>query len=216
MTGSSGSLSGAESIDDERKNVLRIGLTGGIASGKSLVARYFEELGVPIVDTDVIAREVVAPGSPALDEVRAAFGAAVIGDDGSLDRQEMRRIVFSDEEKRRQLEGILHPRIRESATLQANAAQGPYVIVVVPLLFESPMKESMDRILVVDCSEETQLRRLTARDNEDADSACRIIATQASRKERLSIADDVITNDGSLSETRAAVDALHNFYLTLN
>ncbi len=171
---------------------------------------------MPVVDTDVIARQVVAPGMPALDEIHAAFGAAVIANDGSLDRQEMRRIVFSDDEKRRQLEKILHPRIRESATQQANAAKGPYVIVVVPLLFESPMKESMDRILVVDCSEDTQLRRLTARDNEDADSARRIIATQASREERLSIADDVITNDGSLDDTRVAVAALHNFYLSLD
>ena len=209
-------INGAERINNEHRNTLRIGLTGGIASGKSLVASYFEELGVPVIDTDVIARQVVAPGMPALDEIRAAFGAAVIADDGSLDRQEMRRIVFSDALMRRQLEKILHPRIRESAAHQANAARGPYVIVVVPLLFESPMKESMDRILVVDCSEETQLSRLTARDNEDADSARRIIATQASREERLSIADDIITNDGSPDETRIAVDALHKFYLSLD
>ena len=140
-------------INDEHQNRLRIGLTGGIASGKSLVAGYFEDLGVPVIDTDVIAREVVAPGMPALDEIRATFGEAVIANDGSLDRQEMRRIVFSDNEKRRQLETILHPLIRESAARQAHAANGPYVIVVVPLLFESPMKESMDRILVVDCRE---------------------------------------------------------------
>lgn len=171
---------------------------------------------MPVIDTDVIAREVVAPGMPALDEIRATFGETVIANDGSLDRQEMRQIVFSDNEKRRQLETILHPLIRESAARQAHAANGPYVIVVVPLLFESPMKESMDRILVVDCKKETQLRRLTARDNEDAESASRIIATQASREERLSIADDVITNDGSPKETRVAVDALHNFYLSLN
>jgi dephospho-CoA kinase len=205
-----------EHINISHQHKLTIGLTGGIASGKSLVAGYFEDLGVPVIDTDVIAREVVAPGMPALDEIQARFGAAVIAKDGSLDRQEMRRIVFSDDGKRQQLESILHPLIRESAARQADAAQGPYVIVVVPLLFESPMRESMDRILVVDCSEQTQLRRLTARDNEDVTSARRIIATQASREERLSIADDVITNDGSRDDTRNAVAALHNFYLSLD
>ncbi|MGI9202715.1 MAG: dephospho-CoA kinase [Woeseiaceae bacterium] len=195
---------------------MRIGLTGGIASGKSLVAGFFEELGVPVIDTDVVAREVVAPGMPALDEIQAEFGAAVIATDGSLDRQAMRRIVFSNDQKRSQLENILHPLIQASAARRAEAAEGPYVIIVVPLLFESPMKESMDRILVVDCSEQTQLRRLTARDNEDEMSARRIMATQATRQERLSIADDVITNDGSLDDTRAAVAALHDFYLSLD
>lgn len=203
-------------IDNEQGHLLRIGLTGGIASGKSLVADYFEDLGVPVIDTDVIARDVVAPGMPALDEIREKFGTAVIAPDGSLDRQAMRDIVFSNDEQRRQLENILHPLIRKSAERQAEAAQGPYVIIVVPLLFASPMKNSMDRILVVDCSEETQLRRLQARDNEDATTARRIIATQASREQRLSIADDVITNDGSLDDTRAAVRALHDFYLSLD
>lgn len=170
---------------------------------------------MPVIDTDVIARDVVAPGMPALHEIREVFGSVVIAKDGSLDRQAMRRIVFSNDEKRRQLENILHPVIRESAERQAEDARGPYVIIVVPLLFESPMQESMDRILVVDCSERTQLTRLTARDNEDEQSARRIMATQASRQERLSIADDVITNDGSLDDTRAAVAALHKFYLSL-
>lgn len=195
---------------------MRIGLTGGIASGKSLVASYFEDLGVPVIDTDVIARDVVAPGMPALDEIRQSFGAVAIATDGSLNRQAMRRIVFSDDEKRRQLEKILHPLIRASADQQVKVAEGPYVIIVVPLLFESPMKDSMDRILVVDCSEQTQLSRLTARDNEDVTSARRIMATQASRQQRLSIADDIITNDGSPDETRAAVAALHEFYLSLD
>lgn len=192
-----------------------IGLTGGIASGKSLVADYFAALGVPIVDTDVIAREVVAPGSPALDEIRRIFGVGVIAADGSLDRQAMRRIVFADDAERQRLELILHPRIRDAALSQANNARGPYVMIVVPLLFESPMKDSMDRILVVDCRVETQLQRLTARDNEDRESAERMLAAQASREQRLSIADDVITNDGERADTEAAVHALHNFYLTL-
>ena len=197
------------------KDMLRVGLTGGIASGKSTVANFFAELGVPVVDTDVIAREVVEPGKPALAEIHDAFGPGVISSDGSLDRAELRKIVFADKAKRSRLESILHPRIRDAAFQQADQASGPYVIIVVPLMFESPMKQAMDRILVVDCSEETQLRRLTMRDNESEEQALRMIAAQASRKERLSIADDVVPNDGDLAGTRDAVHALHKTYLSL-
>ncbi|MDE0753224.1 MAG: dephospho-CoA kinase [Woeseiaceae bacterium] len=197
------------------KKRLFVGLTGGIASGKSLAADYFAALGTAIVDTDVIAREVVAPDAPALDEIQRVFGDCAIAPDGSLDRREMRRIVFADDEKRRQLESILHPRIREAASIQTAEADGPYVMIVVPLMFESPMKESMDRILVVDCSVETQLERLTARDRESVEQARLIIASQASREERLSIADDVISNDGDRNTTKHAVQELHEFYLQL-
>ena len=196
-------------------DTIRIGLTGGIASGKSTVADLFAAFGVPIVDTDVIAREVVEPGEPALDEIRGVFGDDVIKEDGVLDRARLREIVFADDAGRTQLESILHPRIRDAAFLQATHASGPYVIIVVPLLFESPMKNAMDRILVVDCSEETQFRRLADRDNESEEQARRIIAAQASRAERLSIADDVISNDGNLAETCDAVRSLHEFYLRL-
>lgn len=196
-------------------DIIRIGLTGGIASGKSTVADFFEALGVPIVDTDVIAREIVEPGKPALDEIRDAFGDVVIAEDGSLDRARLREIVFADDARRTELESILHPRIRNVADQQATLASGPYVIIVIPLLFESPMKDAMDRILVVDCSEETQLRRLTERDKESEEQARRIIAAQASRTERLSIADDVISNDNNLTRTRDAVRSLHDFYLSL-
>ncbi len=161
----------------------------------------------------MVAREVVAPGSSALDEIRAAFGSSVIAADGSLDRAAMRDIIFSDSEKRKQLEGILHPRIREASFRQVKRATGPYVIVVVPLLFNSSMKEAMHRILVVDCSEETQIERLMMRDNEYREQARRILATQASREERLSIADDVIGNDEDIESVRLAVTALHQTYL---
>ena len=194
---------------------LIIGLTGGIASGKSTVADFFAALGVPIVDTDKIAREIVVPGQPALDEIRQAFGADIITENGSLDRALLRKIVFADEARRLELERILHPRIRDAAWAQAAAATAPYVIVVVPLLFDSPMRQAMTRILVVDCAAETQLRRLTARDNESEEQARHIIAAQASREERLSIADDVIDSEASLADTRAAVAALHRFYLEL-
>lgn len=180
------------------------------------MADCFAGFGAAIVDTDVVAREVVQPGAPALDEIRELFGPSVIDDDGKLDRRALRGIVFADANKRRQLESILHPKIREEAFRQAAMADGPYVIVVVPLLFESPMKDEMDRILVVDCSEETQIARLMTRDNESEEQGRRIMATQASRQERLSIADDVINNDGDRKATEDAVRRLHRTYLQLS
>ena len=194
---------------------LRVGLTGGIASGKSTVADLFAALGVPVIDTDIIAREVVEPGQPALDEIRAEFGEGVLAADGGLDRARMRELVFSDHELRRTLEAILHPRIGAAAIDQASAAGGVYQIIVVPLLTESALKDAMHRILVVDCSEETQLQRLLKRDTETVAQAQRILAAQASREERLAIADDVITNDASLDELRNQVTALHHRYLEL-
>jgi len=204
------------SDDPSTPRPLRIGLTGGIASGKTTVANFFADLGIPVIDTDVIARDVVAKGAPALAQIRADFGDAVFNDDGVLDRKAMRKLVFSDDSKRRQLEGILHPRIRAAAVVQAQAVTDPYMIIVVPLLVESPMKALMDRVLVVDCSEDVQLKRLLARDTEDEAQARRIIAAQASRDERRAIADDVLLNDTDLDETRRQVDALHHRYLELS
>lgn len=194
---------------------LRIGLTGGIASGKTTVANYFADLGVPVIDTDVIAREVVAPGAPTLDEIRDAFGDEIFQLDGTLDRRALRKLVFADDARRRQLEDILHPRIRDAVYQRVAETVGPYLIIVVPLLFGSPMTDFMDRVLVVDCSEEVQLRRLLARDTENEAQARRIIASQASREERLSIADDVVQNDGDMADTRQRVETLHNEYLRL-
>lgn len=195
--------------------MLRIGLTGGIASGKSTVADFFAELGAAIIDTDVIAREVVVPGSPALGEIREQFGDGVIRADGTLDRGEMRRIVFADNARRHALESILHPRIRDETLRQADVAEGPYQIIVVPLLVDSPFQEFVDRILVVDCNPDEQLERLLQRDVGDMRQAKRIIAAQASRDERLAIADDVIDNSGALAETRERVEQLHRYYLQL-
>ena len=194
---------------------LRIGLTGGIASGKTTVANYFADLGVPVIDTDVIAREVVAPGAPALDEIRDSFGDEVFQLGGTLDRRAMRKLVFADDARRQQLENILHPRIRDAVYQRVAETVAPYLIIVVPLLFGSPMTDFMDRVLVVDCSEEVQLRRLLARDTENEEQARRIIASQASREERLSIADDVVQNDGDMADTRQRVETLHNEYLRL-
>ncbi len=190
----------------------RVALTGGIASGKSVVADMFAELGVPIIDTDVIAREVVAPGEPALDEIRERFGETVLDANGRLDRTAMRKLVFADGQARSDLEAILHPRIGEETLRQAEAAQGPYQVIVVPLLVGSKLLKVVDRVLVVDCDEQTQIERLLARDTESEEQARRIIAAQSSRKERLAIADDVISNEGSLDDTRARVKVLDATY----
>lgn len=192
---------------------LRIGLTGGIASGKSTVADMFGDLGVPVIDTDVIAREVVRPGQPALREIRDTFGDDVFAADGTLDRAAMRSLVFGDEEARRRLEAILHPKIGKATVDQADAAGGEYQIIVVPLLVESSLRAFVDRVLVVDCGEETQVARLLARDAESEAQARRMLAAQSSRAERLAIADDVVSNDGDLEDTREQVRALHRRYL---
>lgn len=190
----------------------RVALTGGIASGKSVVADMFADLGVPIVDTDLIAREVVAPGQPALEEIRQRFGDSMVTADGHLDRGAMRKRVFSDERARADLEALLHPRIAKETMRQADAADGPYQVIVVPLLVGSKLRDIVDRVLVVDCSEETQISRLLARDQETVEQARRMLAAQSSRDERLAIADDVISNEGSLQETRARVRSLDRTY----
>jgi dephospho-CoA kinase len=194
---------------------LRVGLTGGIASGKTMVAGLFAAKGVPVIDTDVIAREVVRRGEPALQDIEGAFGRDVFDADGQLDRRRLRELVFADDAKRMALEAILHPRIRDAAVLRSEAAGGDYQIIVVPLLVESPLRQFMDRILVVDCSEDTQLERLLKRDTETEEQARRIIAAQASRQERLAIADDVVDNEGTKAETAAQVESLHRRYLGL-
>lgn len=194
---------------------MRVGLTGGIASGKSTVADMFAELGVPIIDTDVIAREVVAAGEPALNDIRHEFGDKVFDDKGKLQRGALRRIVFADDDARNRLEAILHPRIQAAAYDQAAAAGGRYQLIVVPLLSGSPMRDFVDRILVVDCEESTQIQRLMARDAESEGQARRMLAAQAARDERLKIADDVIRNDAELSATLEQVQELHHRYLAL-
>ncbi len=203
--------------DDVQHNdtPLRVGLTGGIASGKSTVADMFAELGAVIIDTDVIAREVVMPGQPALDEIRELFGPGVIRADGTLDRREMRKRVFEDEPLRKQLEAIVHPRIRDETFRQASEAGGRYQLIIVPLLAESPLRDYVDRILVVDCTEDRQIARLLERDAETVEQAERILSAQASREERLAIADDVLDNSGDLADTRRQVDALHRMYVDM-
>ena len=195
--------------------MFRIGLTGGVASGKSTIAEIFAELGAAIVDTDAVAREVVAPGEPGLEAVTAAFGPEILLPTGELDRRAMRSIVFSDPQRRRQLESILHPLIR-ARTLQLIAeSKAPYVIIVVPLLLETGFAELVERILVVDCPEAQQLERLRRRDDIDEVEARAMLAAQIDRQSRLARADDVIDNSGSLEATRSQVEMLHQHYQRL-
>jgi dephospho-CoA kinase len=195
---------------------LRIGLTGGIASGKSTVAQRFMELGVPVIDADEVARAVVLPGQPGLARVVEKFGAGVLSADGHLDRRALRIQVFSDPALRKELEAILHPLIRAEMERRAATAGGDvYVVMAIPLLVESGGRNRVDRILVVDVDEAVQLQRVMARDSSTIEEARAILAAQASRAARLKAADDVLVNSGTVSELRQAVDRLHERYLGL-
>jgi dephospho-CoA kinase len=176
----------------------------------------FAELGVPVIDSDVIAREVVAPGSPGLAAIRARFGEGVLQADGQLDRRALRAQVFADPTARRELEALTHPLIRERMAAQSAAAGGPYQIHAIPLLVEGGAKRpGIDRVLVIDCSEEIQVQRVMARDRVDEAGARAVLAAQASRAQRLAAADDVIVNDQGLETLREAVITLHQRYLGL-
>lgn len=192
---------------------LTLGLTGGIASGKSLVAEYFTELGVPVLDADQVSRDIVAPGSPALLEIARSFGRQYLQPDGKLDRRKMRERVFTDPSARKTLEQITHPHIRQSMVRWRDAQASAYCILSVAILVEAGMGDLVDRVLVVDVLPETQLARLVSRDGIGADLAQRMIGAQASRRERLAAAHDVIVNTGSMAATRDAVEQLHAFYL---
>jgi len=194
---------------------LRIGLTGGIASGKSTVAQRFQELGVPVVDADESARSVVAPGTTGLDQIARLFGAEVLTSAGVLDRRALRNLVFANPRLRRDLESILHPLIRADMDEKAAAAVGPYLVMAIPLLIEGGDLKRVDRVLVVDATEEVQMQRVMTRDGSDLTQARAIVAAQASREARLNAADDVLLNTGSVSDLRQAVDGLHQRYLRL-
>ncbi|WP_144112189.1 dephospho-CoA kinase [Paraburkholderia sp. BCC1886] len=200
-----------------------VGLTGGIGSGKSTVADLFAAHGVPLVDADLIAHSITAPGGPAMPLIEAEFGAQFVAPDGSLDRARMRALVFSDDSARARLEGITHPLIRAETSRAQREARGPYVIVVVPLLVESGnWKQRFGRVLTVDCSVETQIARVMRRNGFSREQVLAIIARQATREARLAAADDVIDNDNdddndnaSLDTLKSAVDTQHRTYLSL-
>jgi dephospho-CoA kinase len=191
----------------------RVALTGGIASGKSAVANLFATHGVPVIDTDVIAREVVEPGQPALAAVVDAFGTGVLAADGRLDRARLRQQIFGDADARRRLEAILHPAIRAEMERQSRAAGGPYQVLVIPLLVEGGRRDHVDRVLVVDVPEATQIERLVRRDGVSRDQAEAALRAQASRDARLAFADDVIENTGDVAALEKQVAELHCHYL---
>ena len=191
---------------------LLIALTGGIASGKTAVAKLFEQHDVPVLDTDQIARDVVEPGTPVLAQLVAEFGNDILDATGRLDRRRLRERVFADPAQRQRLEAITHPAIREELARRSRSAGGAYQIHVIPLLVEGGRKDVYDRVLVVDCPEEEQVRRLVSRDGSDLEQAKRILAAQATREQRLSAADDVIVNTGTLADLENFVQTLHRNY----
>jgi dephospho-CoA kinase len=192
-----------------------IGLTGGIGSGKSVVGRYFSELGITVVDADRVAREVVEKGSSALENIAQHFGGDILLENGELNRAALRRIIFENPAEKVWLESLLHPLIRASTQEKLVAANGPYVVLESPLLLEMGQQTTVKRVLVVDVPEEVQIERACARDSNSRDQIRAIMASQITRKDRLAAADDVIDNSGSVEELRAKVEALHHFYLEI-
>ncbi len=195
--------------------MLIIGLTGGIGSGKSAAAHCFAELDVPIIDTDLIARQVVEPGQPALTEIAQAFGAEIVTDAGQINRPALRQLIFADSAKRQQLEAILHPRIRAEMLRQAALLTNPYAIFVIPLLLETGQQNLVNRILVIDCDDTIRRQRLKQRDQMNDAEIDRAFAAQASREQRLAAADEIISNNGNLDQLQLQVQQLHHRYSQL-
>lgn len=196
--------------------MLKIGLTGGIASGKSRVEREFSALGVQVADADAMSRELAVKGGEGLKALVEALGPGILDPDGSLDRRRLRERLFADTALRRQVEGLLHPLILGRLKARLDGFRAPYALAVIPLLTESPASRALvDRVLVVDCSEELQLRRLMSRDGETESQARAILAAQADRATRLKAADDILLNEGDEATLRHHVSHLHKFYLEL-
>ncbi len=194
---------------------LTVGLTGGVASGKSLVQSAFERLGAPVLDADQVARDVVALGSPALEQIATQFGREMLQGDGTLDRRRMREMIFGDVQARRRLEAITHPAIRSAMQTWLSAQTAPYCMLSVAILVEAGMQDLVDRVLVVDAPEALQQERLQSRDGITEALARAMLAAQAMRTQRLQIADDLIDNSDTPERTLAAVEQLHAFYLDL-
>ena len=193
-----------------------IGLTGGIGSGKTTVANLFAERGVAVIDTDLIAHQLTAPNGAGIAAIHAAFGSDFIAPNGAMDRKKMRELVFSDATAKQRLEAILHPLIRAGTALEIKQAQGLYVMLAVPLLVESgSWKQRVTRILVIDCDEQTQIERVMQRNTMTASQVQAIMATQATRAQRLEVANDVIFNNSSVAALVPQVDKLHALYLSL-
>lgn len=193
-----------------------VALTGGIGSGKTTVANLFAELNVPIIDADIIARDVVKPNTPALKQISLHFGPQILNDDGSLNRRKLRDIVFHDEQQKVWLNQLLHPLIQQETLKQFAECKRPYLIWVIPLLIENKLIEYADRILVIDVSRETQIARTMKRDNADRQLTENILNAQVDRETRLSYADDVINNEEPIEHIANIVQQLHLHYLALS
>jgi dephospho-CoA kinase len=192
---------------------LVVGITGGIGSGKSAATRRFEELGITVVDADIVARIIVEPGKPALAAITEHFGAAILQRDGTLDRAALRARVFSDESERRWLEQLTHPLIGQEIVDQLSASRSPYTLLSSPLLLDTSQKALTDFVVVVDAPEALQLQRTVARDSNDEAQVKRIMDAQLGRDERLQLADIVIDNSGTLEDLHLQVDELHKEFL---
>ena len=190
-----------------------IGLTGGIGSGKSAAADFFQNEGISVIDTDQLARKVIEKDTPGYSKVVDSFGANILDNNDSIDRAKLREEVFHDNEKRKILESITHPLVRELMAQKISSSISPYSIIMVPLIFETNSAKNYDRVLVIDCDVEIQLERAMARDENSADLIQKIICSQCSRSERLSIANDVIPNNQSIEDLERRSIAMHHFYL---
>ena len=190
-----------------------IGLTGGIGSGKSAAANFFQNEGISVIDTDQLTRKVIEKDTPGYSKVVDSFGANILDNNDSIDRAKLREAVFHDSEKRKILESITHPLVRELMAQKISSTTSPYSIIMVPLIFETNSAKNYDRVLVIDCDVEIQLARATIRDENSADLIQKIIDSQCSRSERLSIANDVIPNNHSIEDLKKRSLAMHNFYL---
>ena len=195
--------------------MISVALTGGIGCGKTLVSDYFFKLGVPIIDTDIISRELVAPGSQALSQIISEFGDVFLQENGQLNRKKLQQFIFQNPTAKNFLENLLHPLILEEVYRQQQALNAAYCIVVIPLLVESELNFDLDRILLVDCAPENQKQRALERDNITESTIDRIIEQQASREQRLAIADDIIVNDADIEHVYRQIDLLHQKYLSL-
>lgn len=196
--------------------MLTVGLTGGIGSGKTLAGTYFENLGVPLLDADVISRELLTPGNPVFDQVITQFGTRFLNSHGLLDRRMLRQEIFSNKQKRLQLENIVHPAVRTRIINRlAELDHFAYVILIIPLLIETDFSALVNRVLVIDTSKENQITRVSQRDKQPRSAVEKIIASQLDREARLAAADDIISNEGTTSDLRAAVEAQHKIYLAL-